>query len=57
MVPGLLVKLKVLQLTIHSAAGFLDTHPLVLYIRYVQDRKLNYPQITQIRKIKRYLWY
>ena len=48
MVPGLLVKHKVLQLTIYPVPGFLDTHPLVLYIRYVQDRKLNYPQITQI---------
>ena len=33
MAPGLLVKHKVSQLTIYPALGFLDTNPLVSYIR------------------------
>jgi hypothetical protein len=32
MAPGLLVKHKVSQLTIYSALGFLDTHPLLPHI-------------------------
>jgi hypothetical protein len=36
-----------------SLPGCLDTHPLVPYIRLAKDRKLNYPQITQITPIKK----
>ena len=39
MAPGLLVKHKVSQLIIYPALPFLDTHPLVPYIRLTRDKK------------------
>jgi len=40
MAPGLLVKHKVSQLTIYPALGFLDTNPLISYIRLTRDKKI-----------------
>jgi len=53
MAPGLLVKHKVSQSTIYPALGFLDTHPLISYIRLTRDKKNKFPQITQIAPIKK----
>jgi protease-4 len=40
MAPGLLVKHKVSQLTVYPELRFLDTHPLVPYIRVTRDKKI-----------------
>ena len=57
MAPGLLVKHKVSQLTIYPALGFLDTNPLITYIRLTRDKKIklsaDYADCADKKKVKR----